>query len=305
MLSLYKLEIFAAVVRVGSFSAAAKQLHMTQPAVSQHIQDLEHSIGTALFIRGRRGVTLTHSGETLHDYTKRILRLVAEAESMVTNVENLPTGQIIIGATAGVSTYLLPDWLSGFRKKYPQLNVALKTSVTSINISGVMEHNLDIAFVEGELDKLQRKGLGHTVLRPVKMIVVVGKDHAWSGRKRVRLDELNGQALITRQANSRTRVWLDNVLKQYQIQAKIVAEFDNQEAIKQSVISNLGIAILPDYAVRRELESGLLCGMDIEGVVLSREIKLLYDETMPFTPVARALLHHLLEVFPELSKVLG
>ena len=80
MLSLYKLEIFASVVQYGSFSAAAAQLHMTQPAVSQHIHDLERHVGTSLFNRGRRGVTLTEAGTTLFDYTQRILRLVAEAD---------------------------------------------------------------------------------------------------------------------------------------------------------------------------------------------------------------------------------
>lgn len=83
MLNLYKLEIFATVVQTGSFSAAAERLLMTQPAVSQHIQDLEASLGARLFQRGRRGVTLTPAGETLHSYTQEILRLLAEAENAV------------------------------------------------------------------------------------------------------------------------------------------------------------------------------------------------------------------------------
>src|SRR5688572_17053691 len=179
MLSLYKLEIFAAVVHSGSFSAAAQRLYMTQPAVSQHIQDLEISLGTSLFVRGRRGVSLTSQGEKLYDYTQRILLLVAEAESEVTHVENLESGQITIGATPGVSVYLLPDWLQGFRTTYPKLNVSLETAVTTENIVGVMEHKLDIAIVEGELEKIQRKGLGSLTIRPVNMLVVVGADHEW------------------------------------------------------------------------------------------------------------------------------
>ncbi len=107
MLNLHKLEIFATVVRVGSFSAAAEQLLMTQPAVSQHIQDLEASLGTRLFERGRRGVTLTAAGEKLHDYTRTILQLVSEAENAVTDVEHLTSGEIVVGATPGVSVYLL------------------------------------------------------------------------------------------------------------------------------------------------------------------------------------------------------
>lgn len=303
MLSLYKLEIFAAVVQAGSFSAAAQTFPMTQPAVSQHIQDLENSLGTSLFIRGRRGVTLTSAGETLYDYTQRILRLVAEAESQVTNVENITGGQLTIGATPGVSTYLLPDWLRGFREKFPQLNVALQTGVTTTNITGVMEHKLDLAIVEGELEKITRKGLGNLILRPVDMVMVVGQGHPWSRRDFISLDELDGQAFITRQPDSRTRVWIDSVLNAKGVKPKIVAEFDNQEAIKQAVMSNMGVTILPDYSIARELDAGLMRGVEIEGVLLQREIKLLYDETMPFTPVAKALLAYLTDVFPDIDSL--
>ena len=303
MLSLYKLEIFAAVVGAGSFSAAAQRLYMTQPAVSQHIQDLEHSLGIALFIRGRRGVTLTAAGETLFDYTERILRLVAEAEGQVTNVEHLSSGQLTLGATPGVSTYLLPDWLYGFREKYPQLNIALQTSVTSDNISGVMDHKLDIAFVEGELEKLHRKGLANVILRPVDMVVAVGQGHLWSKRDSVTIDMLNEQAFITRQPNSRTRIWVDNVLEAHKVHPRIVGEFDNQEAIKHAVMSNMGVTILPDYTIEREHAAGLIRTLPVEGLVLQRQLKLIYDETMPFTPVARALLLYLSEFFPSLREL--
>lgn len=303
MLSLYKLEIFATVVQAGSFSAAAQTFPMTQPAVSQHIQDLENSLGTSLFIRGRRGVTLTPAGETLYDYTQRILRLVAEAESQVTNVENITSGQLTIGATPGVSTYLLPDWLGGFRTRYPQLNVALQTGVTTQNIAGVMDHRLDLAIVEGELEKISRKGLGSLALRPVDMVLVVGQGHIWSQRESIQLSDLNNIPFITRQANSRTRVWIDAVLAQHRVKPKIVAEFDNQEAIKQTVMSNMGVGILPDYAITREISAGLMHVLAVEDVVLRREIKLIYDETMPFSPVARALLQYLTTIFPQLESL--
>ncbi|GAB5493053.1 MAG: LysR family transcriptional regulator [Phototrophicaceae bacterium] len=305
MLSLYKLEIFATVVQAGSFSAAAQTFPMTQPAVSQHIQDLENSLGTSLFIRGRRGVTLTSAGETLYDYTKRILLLVAEAESQVTDVENIASGQLTIGATPGVSTYLLPDWLRSFRESYPQLNVALQTGVTSKNISSVMDHQQDLAFVEGELDKVNRKGLGYMVLRPVTMLVVVGHGHEWSKRDSVVLSDLNSQPFIMRQSNSRTRVWVDTIFNQHHVKPKVVAEFDNQEAIKQAVMSNMGVTMLPDYAIEREMSAGLLRGLSIEGVQLQRELKLIYDATMPFTPVARVLLLSLAQLFPQLKTLVS
>ena len=305
MLSLYKLEIFAAVVQSGSFSAAAQRLYMTQPAVSQHIQDLELSLGTSLFIRGRRGVTMTSQGEKLYDYTQRILLLVAEAESEVTHVENLESGQITIGATPGVSVYLLPNWLHGFRTKYPKLNVSLQTGVTTQNVIGIMEHKLDIAIVEGELEKIQRKGLGNLTIRPVKMLVVVGTDHEWAKRDSVTMDMLNGQPFITRQHNSRTRIWIDNLLQEHNVEVNIVGEYDNQEAIKQSVMSNMGVTIMPDYAIDRECKANLLHALAVEGVEMQRHVKILWDANAPFTPIARALLVYLKDIFPAIQQLLN
>ena len=97
MLNLYKLEIFALVAKSGSFSRAAEQLLLTQPAVSQHVQDLEASVGAPLFVRGRRGATLTPAGEKLLDYTQRIFALVAEAENAVTDVTRLAGGMVRVG----------------------------------------------------------------------------------------------------------------------------------------------------------------------------------------------------------------
>lgn len=305
MLSLYKLEIFAAVVQTGSFSAAAQRLYMTQPAVSQHIQDLEASLGTALFTRGRRGVTLTPAGDKLYEYTRNILRLVAEAESEVTNVENISSGQISIGATPGVSVYLLPEWLRGFRDKFPNLNIAVQTSITTDHVSSVLDHTLDIGFVEGELDRVQRKGLGFLGLRPVNLLVIVGAGHPWSQREAVTLDMLNDQPFITRQPNSRTRVWMDTLFAEHGVTPRIVAEFDNQEAIKQAIMSNMGVTILPDYAVVHEKIAGLLFTLSVQDVNLQRELKLIYDAGAPFSPIARALLVHLSGLFPQIKTILG
>lgn len=306
-LNLYKLEIFATVVRAGSFSAAANRLYMTQPAVSQHISDLETGLGTILFLRGRRGVTLTEKGETLYDYALGILRLVAEAENAVTDVENLVSGQITIGATPGVSTYLLPTWVHQFRQQYPNLNVVLQTGVTSDVVTGVLEHQMDLGFVEGELDTFQSKHLGRLVLRPVSMLVVVGQNHPWKDETVIEIDRLHGQPFITRQPNSRTRVWIDGTLATYGVRPRIVGEFDNQEAIKQAVMSNMGVSILPDYAVAHERQSGLLHALPLDSVALQRQIKLVWndDGQMPLSPITQALLKFLSETFPAVRNMMA
>src|SRR5690606_38421729 len=105
MIDFYKLRVFAVVAREGSFSAAAERLYVTQSAVSQHIKDLETGLGRPLFLRNRRGVTLTAHGEVLQRYARDIFALVAQAEAALTDVAELREGRVSIGVTPGVSVY--------------------------------------------------------------------------------------------------------------------------------------------------------------------------------------------------------
>lgn len=303
MLSLYKLEIFATVVEAGSFSTAAERLLMTQSAVSQHMQDLEASLGTRLFNRGRRGVTLTTSGERLLMYTRDILRLVAEAESAVTDVENLVDGQVSIGATPGVDVYLLPEWIQTFRTRYRNLKAALQTGVTSEIVSGVLGHRLDLGLIEGELDGGEPARLGQLVMQDICLQIIVGPGHPWWNREKVPIDLLAGQPFVTRQPRSKTRIWIDQILQAHHIQPDIVAELDNPESIKRVVMTGMGIAILPEYATRTEIAAHTLHPLGIEGVPLRRTLKLVWDRDTPFPPVARAFLTHLARHFPQLLTV--
>jgi DNA-binding transcriptional LysR family regulator len=303
MLSLYKLEIFAAVVQSGSFSAAAERLYMTQSAVSQHIQDLEAGLGTRLFNRGRRGVTLTASGEQLYSYTCDILRLVAQAENAVTDVEHLSSGQVTIGATPGVDVYLLPEWIQAFRARYRNLKTALYSGVTAQIVSGVLDHRYDIGFVEGELEDNPPARLGQWVLQDIELMVIVGQGHLWWQHEQIPLTALNDQHFITRQPRSATRIWIDQLLQRYQVRPDIVAELDNPESIKRAVIGGMGVAIVPAYAVQTELSAGTLRSITIADVPLRRTLKLLWDQSLLLPPVTRAFIDHLSGRFPSLVKL--
>lgn len=298
MLSLYKLEIFAAVIQEGSFSAAAKRLPMTQPAVSQHIQDLEASLGIQLFNRNRRGAVLTPAGEVLYDYTQRILSLVSEAEASVTAVNNLSGGQVTVMATPGINVYLLPAWISAFRTHYPNLGVVLQTGVTTEVASAVANQSVDLGFVEGELEGINLTEVGQCILREVEMLLVVSPRHPWATQTTVTADDLRDVPFITRQPFSRTRSYSDRLLQRIGASPRIVGEFDNPETIKQAVLANMGVAILPDYAVQTEVQGGLLHTLRLEALPMIRHMTLLYDHSRALSPIASALLTDLSQQFP-------
>ncbi len=303
MLNLYKLEIFVQVVQQGSFSGAAERLLMTQSGVSQHIQEIEASLGTQLFERGRRGVTLTATGEKLYEYTTRILALVAEAENAVTNVEQLASGQVRVGTTPGVGVYLLPEWIQTFHQRYPKLAVELQNSITPRIVDDLLAGRLDLGFIEGELDKIVNPNLGSKVLEEIEQFVVVGQKHQFWERGRVTIHELAGQAFIMRQANSQTRIWLDQELQRHGVRPVIAAEFDNVESIKRSVITGNGLTILPEYAVRDEQSFGILRLLSIDGKPLMRTLKLIWDQRHFFSPITKSLLTHLQGCFPALREL--
>lgn len=303
MLNLYKLEIFSIVVQTGSFSAAAERLLLTQPAVSQHIQDLESSLGTRLFDRGRRGVTLTPAGETLHDYSRSILRLLAEAEAAVTDVSQLAEGQMTVAATPGISVYYLPDWIQAFRAGYPNLTVHSRTDITPEIVAALWAGKIDVGLVEGELDNSPAaEGIGVVELENVEQLVVVGPSHPWWGRQSLVCADLDGQTFVMRQRNSQTRLWLDSRFQAAGTAIHIAAEFDNVESIKRAVVKGMGISILPGYAIAAEVEAGSLAAIPVTDKPLQRTLKLLWNEENRLTPVCRAFVRHLLGYFPHLKE---
>jgi DNA-binding transcriptional LysR family regulator len=304
MLNLYKLEIFAIVVQTGSFSAAADRLLMTQPAVSQHIHDLEASLGARLFQRGRRGVSLTPAGETLYTYTREILRLLAEAENAVTDVQHLANAQITVAATPGVGVYLLPDWAQSFRQHYPNLTVAVQTGTTPQIIAGLRDGRMDLGLIEGELgEDSDQEGIGVLELEVNEQFVIIGAKHSWWGRDHVRVEELSGQSMVMRQHNSQTRVWLDGELQRAGVRVQVAAEFDNVESIKRAVAKSKDITILPEYAVRSELEIGLLQALPVIDHPLRRTLKLVWNQQAFFAPVTRTFLRFLTRYLPELDRL--
>jgi DNA-binding transcriptional LysR family regulator len=304
MLNLYKLEVFDAVVRAGSFSAAADRLLMTQPAVSQHIHDLEAALGTQLFVRGHRGVTLTEAGETLHRYTQQIVDLVGAAEEAVTDVRNLAGGQVNVGATPGVGIYLLPEWVQEFRATYPHLSVTLRTGITSEILAELNRGTLDLGLIEGELDLPGEGDLRAVELREDEQFVVIGPKHPWWDRSQVRVEELEEQTFIVRQRNSQSRIWLEETLLQYGVRPRIMAEFDAVESIKRAVAVGSCLTVLPAYVVRSDVEMGSLRALPVVGEPLQRTLKLVWDSSVRRSAVVRSFLRSLSRTLPAVEEAI-
>jgi DNA-binding transcriptional LysR family regulator len=303
MLNLYKLEIFNRVAIDGSFSQAAEHLLLTQPAISQHIRDLEASLQSDLFVRGNRGVTLTPAGETLLDYTRCILRLVAEAESAVLAIDKLANAQIAVGATPGAGVYLLPEWIQSFHRRFPELATFLRTDTTANIAVDILSGKLDLGFVEGELTV--EPPLSALILHEIELFVIVGLEHPWQKLDQIDLQELHGHPFITRPPGSQTRSWIDQLLAQHGVLPRVIAEFDNPEAIMQAVSSGMGVTILPAWGLDGRSAGARLHRLTIKNLTLRRMLKLIWNADTPFKPVSRAFLSQLADEFPQLTQIVA
>lgn len=303
MLTLHKLEIFNTVSEEGSFSRAANRLRLTQPAVSQHIRDLEESLGKKLFRRSNRGVSLTPAGEYLIDYTRCILRMLAEAESAIASLDELSNGQITIGATHGVGVYLLPGWVQSYRERFPQVIVTLITDTTAGISTQVLDGSLDLGLIEGELSIAPP--LNSISLQEIELFVVVGSKHEWWHEVEVNLSNLDGQAFVARPPGSHTRAWTDQLFTRSGVSPRIVAEFDHPEAILQAVAAGVGISLLPDWAVPDNLAEAKVHKIHIHGARLNRTLRLIWAENRALSSATQAFLAHLSGPFPNLSQILA
>ncbi|HIE24616.1 MAG TPA: LysR family transcriptional regulator [Anaerolineales bacterium] len=300
MLNIYKLSIFSTVAGIGSFNQAAKELYLSQSAISQHIATLEKQLGTLLFKRQQRGVALTPAGETLLKYARQILWLTQAAESALTNIENIQKGALHLGATPSASIYLLPDWINNFHKIYPSIKISLDTNITSHLIRRIKNQSLELAIMEGEIKP--DSALNIIPLKDTELLVIIPPNHAWSKLDSISVRSLGEMPFIARQTNSNTRIWIDRFLAEYDIIPNITLEFDNPENIKHAVIHKMGISILPACTVQKELANNQLIGLPLKEGILKRLLKCVWLTEKPLSAIGRAFLDTLSKDFPVLTK---
>lgn len=307
MIDLYKLKIFWVVVGAGSFSNAAEQLYITQSAVSQHIKDLEASLGETLFERGWRGVTLTAYGETLARYARDIFALVAQAERELINVTRLSSGKVSIGVTPVIGIYRAPEWVQRFRARYPQLTVTMQTGSPTQIGHDVLTGRLDFGLIEGDIDESHTAKLKSLTLEHIEHQAVIGVKHALWNQSRepdLALDTLREYSLILPEPHSPSRLWLEQTLRQHGIDPKVGAEFDNLESMKRVVMGGMCLAILPPYVVQDELAHDRLRAVKIEGDPFVQALRLIYTDSQSFSPLTRAFLSELTQFYPFVQTLL-
>ncbi|ACL69302.1 LysR family transcriptional regulator [Halothermothrix orenii] len=274
-MNLRQLKIFVMVCKTKNMSKAAKKLYMSQPAISQTISELEEDLNIKLFDRIKKRLKLTYAGKILLRNSKRILNLVDETENIIKDIVNMNQGKLRIGASMTIGTYLLPQIIEGFLNKYNKIHLPFTIDNTKVIEDMILDNKLDLALVEGPI---YCKDILVEHFFDDQLYLMCSSKHSWSHKRKINSEELKGEDFIIREKGSGTRETIENIMRKHSIKYHVTHVFNNIEAIKRAIISNLGVSILPEICVKEELKKGLLVKVDIQGIEFKRKFSIIYHK---------------------------
>src|SRR5262245_9795684 len=251
-----QLEVFLAVDRAGSFRRAADRAHLSQPALSQHVGELERGLGTRLFDRRGRSIALTESGRILEDHALRVFATLSSAQEAIADLAGGARGSLVVGASTTPGLYLMPGIIGAFEREHSGISVDLRIANSGVIEEQVRANEVDLGVVGGHGLGAGEECLAAGMLD--ELVLIVAPHHAWAGRGRLGPSALARERLLMREDGSATRRVTERALQQADVKIGRVLVLAHTEAIKQAVIAGLGVAFVSIYAVRSELETGRL-----------------------------------------------
>ncbi len=283
MLNLHLVRIFTTVAELENFSRAAERLYISQPAVSRAVQELEHQVGTPLIDRSERHFLLTEAGQLLYDYGRQIFAAERAAEAALEQLRGLERGQLALGASNTIGTYLLPSLLGIFHRRYPGVRLLLDIGNTQQIIHHLRDTPLDLAFVEGPVDQ---PDLVVTPWQLDTLVVIAAPDHPLMAQQPLTLAQFETAPFIMREPGSGTRDVIEQALRERDIHITGAMELGSNQAVKQAVMAGLGISIVSEATIAVESQASKLVILDIPDLRLQR---ILTQVSVAGRPAGRAL----------------
>ncbi len=245
-IKLEQYKVFYSVAKHGSFSEAAKQLYITQSAVSQQIRLLETELGVSLFVRGKKGAKLTSQGELLYNYTDRALTEIENAESLFERFKSLDEGTLRIGAGDTITRHYLLPILEQFHNKYPAIKIEIVNRVTDETLSKLNSGNIDIAFISLPIDTERYHNIHIMEADVLHDIFIAGKKYTHLLRKKLTMNDIATLPLVMLEPKSNTRKSTDSFFKQNGIVLNPEFELGSHDLLLNFAKKNLGIACVTE-----------------------------------------------------------
>ena len=291
----HQLYIFHTVASLGSFSKAAGELQISQPAVSIQVRELEESMGSPLLHRLRRGLQLTDTGEAVYGYTQRIFSLAEEMQNAVQDIQGLSAGKLTIGSSTTPGEYILPWAIGKFRQKYPGVEVSLSISNTQTVVEKIYNRELDMGMAGAAVNL---KGLKSFDYVSDEIVVIAAPTHPLAGKKTVELNELNDREFILREQGSATRHKAEECISQHGLTIKVVMDLGSNEAVKRAVAAGLGLGMVSRFSVTPDTVAGFIEVIDVKGWDCRRPLTVFYREDRHLPSAQLAFLNFLRDESP-------
>lgn len=273
--TLQQLRILKAVATEKNFTKAADVLYLSQPSLSKQMKTLEKNLDILLLNRETNKISLTENGKVFLQYSERILALCEESCRALIDLKNGERGHLTVGASQTIGTYLMPRVLALFVQMYPQINLKVQVNSTRIIAKNIINREIDIAVVGGEIPDELKRNLTIENLVEDEFSLIISKSHPFAKKKNITKEDLYHLNFITLNSNSTIRKFIDNILIQNQIetkQLKIIMQLNSIEGIKTAVSLGLGAAFVSSSAIEKELELKTIKILKINNIRITRTL---------------------------------
>ena len=287
-----QLRVFTEVARQLSFARAAEALHLSPPAVTMQVKELEAQIGLPLFERSGRAVSLSTTGEYYLVYAKRLLATLKDAEDAMARFRRLETGLLTIGLVS-TAKYFVPRLLARFRQEHPGVDVRLQVSQNREQLLELLHANECDLAVMGRPPK--EMAIRAEPFAPHPLVFVAPPDHPLLRLGHPPAEALAPYPFIVREQGSGTRSAMDAFFREHRIEPRLQMELASNETIKQSVMAGMGLSFLSLHTVGLELRTGLLSWVEVEGTPVLRSWNLVHLLSKLLSPAAEAFRYFVLE----------
>lgn len=293
--TLQQLRLFEAVARYGSYTRAAEAIHLTQPAISIQIKRLEEGLGVSLFEQMGKKIYLTAAGKELYATCQDVFERLGAFEGKLDELRGEVAGQLNLAAVT-TAKYFLPHYLGAFLRRYPKVIPQLKAS-NRARIVERMEANEDDIYIMATLPESVDIEV-HPFLKD-ELVMFAYPEHPLVGEKRIPLEQLLRERIISREPGSGIRMTFERLLTERELKIDPYMELGSGEAIKQAVMSGIGIGILSTFSLKLELETKRLVLLDVEGLPIKRNWYAVHRRGKHLTPAALKFIEFLQTVEEE------
>lgn len=282
--TLRQLKVFEAVARHLSFSRAAEELHLTQPAVSMQVHSLEEIAGLPLTEQIGKKIRLTAAGDEVARQARRVAQQLREAEEALAAMKGAEGGRLLIGVVS-TAKYFAPSLLAEFKRRHPGIELRLSVSNRGAVVRQLAENEIDLAIMGSpprEFDTVAEVFAEHP------LVFISAPDHALAKRRRIAPVTLASEILLIRESGSGTRSALERYLEEHKVSAGETMEMGSNETLKQAVMAGLGIAFISEHTIGLELSVKRLAVLDVVGTPVKRQWHLVHRAEKRLLPAADA-----------------